>query len=77
MSNELTEAERAARALDTDNMNRGFGKCPNCMDPYTTRCHECPRTIPRNLAEFYGWRMDHLSGFGCIALCPDCRDDNP
>lgn len=116
MSNELTEAERAVRAMvpgtecscggdpdcqkefqlardivaavrpiieaeitqhpDVNEMNRGFGDCPQCDSTPLSRCHECGTRVFRTEATVFGWRMDHLSGFGCIALCPDCRNDN-
>ena len=112
MSNELTEAERAAEQVltrtlpymvglvndalaeqivaavrpiieaeitqhpDVNNMNRGFGNCPHCLSPLVAHCHECLNNIDRDSARASGWRMDHLSGFGCIALCPECRNDN-
>jgi len=62
---------------DVNDMNRGFGNCPHCLSPGVTRCHECGTETFRDHAAGFGWRMDHLSGFGCIALCPDCRNDNP
>jgi hypothetical protein len=62
--------------LDVNQMNRGFGDCPHCMSPPITRCHECGTETFRDHAVGFGWRMDHLSGFGCIALCRNCRDDN-
>lgn len=60
---------------DENNMNRGFGNCPHCRAPRVAHCHECLNDIERDAAHAAGWRMDHLSGFGCIALCPDCRND--
>jgi hypothetical protein len=121
MSNELTEAERAAvnaahwychhdgpvtgtdslcqdcenvaRAItaavtpiieseitqhpDVNNMDRGFGNCPQCLSPRVAHCHECLNNINRDSAHAAGWRMDHIGGFGCIALCLECRNDNP
>jgi hypothetical protein len=62
---------------DVNNMNRGFGNCPHCLSPLVAHCHECLNNIERSAAHGAGWRMDHLSGFGCIAICPECRDDNP
>ncbi len=56
---------------DVNAMDRGFGNCPHCRSPRVTRCHECLNEIFRDEAHAAGWRMDHLSGFGCIALCPD------
>lgn len=56
---------------DVNEMNRGFGNCPHCRSPRVTRCHECLNEIFRDEAHAAGWRMDHLGGFGCIALCPD------
>lgn len=56
---------------DENAMDRGFGNCPHCRSPRVTRCHECLNEIFRDEAHAAGWRMDHLSGFGCIALCPD------
>lgn len=58
---------------DVNEMDRGFGNCPHCRSPLVTRCHECLNEIFRDEAHAAGWRMDHLSGFGCIALCPDHR----
>ena len=60
---------------DATEMNRGFGNCPHCRAPRVAHCHECLNDIERDAAHAAGWRMDHLSGFGCIALCPDCRND--
>lgn len=58
---------------DVNEMNRGFGNCPHCSSPRIARCHECLNEVKRDEAHEAGWRMDHLSGFGCIALCPDHR----
>lgn len=60
-----------AEVPDVNEMDRGFGNCPHCRSPRVTRCHECLNEIFRDEAHAAGWRMDHLSGFGCIALCPD------
>jgi hypothetical protein len=111
VSNELTEAERAAERVldaalpntsglhvdfareivaavrpiieaeitqhpDVNEMNRGFGNCPHCFSLVVMRCHECPAQVSRESAHQAGWRMDHIGGYGCIALCPYCRDDN-
>jgi hypothetical protein len=62
---------------DVNNMNRGFGNCPHCLSPRVAHCHECLNNIERDSAHAEGWRMDHIGGFGCIALCPACRNDNP
>lgn len=60
-----------AQVPDVNEMDRGFGNCPHCRSPRVTRCHECLNEIFRDEAHAAGWRMDHLGGFGCIALCPD------
>lgn len=60
---------------DVNAMNRGFGNCPHCLAPRVAHCHECLHDIERDTAHAAGWRMDHLSGYGCIAVCPDCRND--
>jgi hypothetical protein len=60
---------------DVDNLDRGFGNCPHCLSPGVTRCHECGTETFRDHAAGFGWRMDHISGFGCLALCRNCRDD--
>lgn len=60
---------------DVNQLNRGFGNCPHCLSPRVTHCHECLNNIERDSAHAAGWRMDHLSGYGCISLCPNCRDD--
>lgn len=61
---------------DETHMNRGFGNCPHCRAPRVAHCHECLNDIDRDAAHSAGWRMDHTSGYGCIAVCPDCRNDN-
>lgn len=61
---------------DDNEMNRGFGNCTHCRAPRVAHCHECLNDIERDAAHAAGWRMDHLSGYGCIAVCPDCRNDN-
>lgn len=63
--------------LDVNKMNRGFGYCTYCEAPPLSKCHECGTTALRKEAHGLGWRMDHLGGFGCIAICPACRNDNP
>jgi hypothetical protein len=72
----LIEAE-ITQHPDVNNMNRGFGNCPHCLSPRVAHCHECLNNTDRDSAHADGWRMDHIGGFGCIALCPDCRNDNP
>jgi hypothetical protein len=61
---------------DVNAFDRGFGKCPHCFDIVIVSCHECGVTDHRSRAGDNGWRMDHLSGFGCIALCRECRSDD-
>ena len=60
---------------DVNEMDRGFGNCPHCRAPRVAHCHECLNDIERDAAHAAGWRMDHLSGYGCIAVCPNCRND--
>lgn len=67
----LAELDRLHAVPDETQLDRGFGNCPHCRSPLVTRCHECLNEISRDEAHAAGWRMDHLSGFGCIALCPD------
>ena len=68
--------DHIAEVPDVNEMNRGFGNCPHCRAPRVAHCHECLNDIERDAAHAAGWRMDHLSGYGCIAVCPDCRNDN-
>jgi hypothetical protein len=68
--------DTTAHVPDDNEMNRGFGNCPHCRAPRVAHCHECLNDIDRDAAHVAGWRMDHLSGYGCIAVCPDCRNDN-
>jgi hypothetical protein len=71
----IIEAETTQHP-DVNEMNRGFGNCPHCFSLVVMRCHECPAQVSRESAHQAGWRMDHIGGYGCIALCPYCRDDN-
>lgn len=65
--------ELLAVVPDENAIDRGFGNCPHCLSAPVVRCHECLRECLRDQAHGFGWRMDHLGGFGCIALCPDHR----
>jgi hypothetical protein len=65
--------EMLAEVPDENAVDRGFGNCPHCRSPLVAHCHECLNDILRDEAHAAGWRMDHLSGYGCIALCSGCR----
>jgi hypothetical protein len=58
---------------EANQLDRGFSPCPHCTTAYYLQCHECLNETYRSAANHLGWRMDHVGGYGCIALCPDHR----
>ncbi len=74
----LAEVERLRARLepgvpDENDMDRGFGHCPHCLSRPVLNCHECGTEVMREDARGFGWRMDHIGGYGCVALCDACR----
>lgn len=75
--NEPTRAAGNRQQFQKDTkIDRGWGPCDECGATEVSLCHECPAWVWRKDAEAAGWRHDHIGGFGCISLCPYCRDDN-
>lgn len=57
--------------------DRGFIPCSECQHPEWIGCHGCPRGVRFAAGDAEGWRLDHVGGVGCLALCPDCRPPGP